>query len=50
MLDKIKDVIAESINVKQQILNDEAMQQKIAEAVDVIVNTFNNGKKVFFLW
>ncbi len=48
MKDRISNVIAESIQVKQQILNDEAMQQKIEEVVNVITDAFNNGKKVFF--
>ncbi|MGN6618872.1 MAG: D-sedoheptulose-7-phosphate isomerase [Ilyomonas sp.] len=48
MKDRISNVIAESIQVKQQLLNDEAMQQKIEDAVNVITDAFNNGKKVFF--
>lgn len=48
MNNRIKEIVSESINVKQQLLNDEAMQQKIAEAVVAIVNAFNNGKKVLF--
>jgi len=48
MANKIYDIIAASIAVKQQILADEAMQQKIAEAVAVITAAFNNGKKVLF--
>lgn len=48
MSNKINDIIAASIAVKQQILADEAMQQKIAETVTVITNAFNNGKKVLF--
>jgi D-sedoheptulose 7-phosphate isomerase len=48
MNEKIKNIISASISVKQQILNDEAMIKKIAEAVDVIANAFSNGKKVLF--
>lgn len=48
MTEKIHDIIAASIAVKQQILEDTAMQQKIAEAVTVITAAFNNGKKVLF--
>jgi len=48
MTNKIHDIIAASIAVKQQVLEDEAMQQKIAEAVAVITAAFNNGKKVLF--
>lgn len=48
MANKIHDIIAASIAVKQQILADEAMQQTIAEAVTAITAAFNNGKKVLF--
>jgi len=48
MANKIYDIISASIEVKRQILADEAMQQKIAEAVTVITTAFNNGKKVLF--
>jgi D-sedoheptulose 7-phosphate isomerase len=48
MTGKIKEIIAASISVKQQLLTDDAMQQKIAEAVDAISNAFNNGNKVLF--
>ena len=48
MSNKIHDIIAASIAVKQQILADGAMQQKIAEVVAVITAAFNNGKKVLF--
>lgn len=48
MKEKIYDIIAASIAVKQQVLEDEAMQQKIAEAVAVITAAFTNGKKVLF--
>jgi D-sedoheptulose 7-phosphate isomerase len=48
MKQKIHDIIAASIAVKQQILADEAMQQRIADAVDVITQAFNRGKKVLF--
>lgn len=48
MTDKIKEIIASSISVKQALLKDDAMQQKIADAVDAVANAFNNGKKVLF--
>lgn len=48
MTEKIYNIIAASIAVKQQILDDAAMQQKIAEAVTTITAAFNNGKKVLF--
>ncbi len=45
---QIKDIIQQSINVKQQILEDESLQKTIAECVDIIVTAFNNGNKVLF--
>ena len=48
MKEKIHDIIAASIAVKQQVLEDETMQQRIAEAVATIIIAFNNGKKVLF--
>src|SRR6266487_6044278 len=47
-MNKIKDIIASSISVKQQILSDETMLEKIAEAVDVVTAAFSNGNKVLF--
>lgn len=48
MTEQIKDLIQQSINVKQQILEDESLQKTIAECVDIIVTAFNNGNKVLF--
>lgn len=48
MKETIKNIIAASIAVKQQILANEFMQQKIAEAVDAVAAAFNNGNKVLF--
>lgn len=48
MKQKIHDIIAASIAVKQRILEDEVMQNRIAEAVAVITIAFNNGNKVLF--
>ncbi len=48
MKEKIHDIIAASIYVKQQLLEDELIQHKIAAAVDVITTAFTNGKKVLF--
>lgn len=44
----IKRCISASIEVKQQILNDEAFLQNIDTIVNVIADAFNNGKKVLF--
>ena len=48
MTDIIKNIISSSIAVKQQILADDGMQQKIAEAVEAIAAAFADGKKVLF--
>jgi len=48
MKEKIKSIISSSISVKEKIFRDEAMHQKIAETVNVIVKAFANGNKVLF--
>ena len=45
---KIKDIIQSSIDVKQKILKNEDLQKTIEKVVDVIVNAFKNGKRVYF--
>lgn len=45
---KIKDIILASIDTKQQILQDEAMLERIQEVTDVIVTAFQNGKRIYF--
>jgi len=48
MSKRIKQLISESISVKQQLLNDEAMLQGICDAVNAVTNAFKNGNKVLF--
>ena len=48
MKDKIKDIIASSISVKQKILNNDAILEKITDVVDVVTAAFSNGNKVLF--
>lgn len=48
MSKKVKEIISASISVKQQILGDEAMLQRICDAVNVVTNAFKNGNKVLF--
>lgn len=48
MNNTIKDIIAASILVKQQILKDEKMLQNINEVVNVISKAFLSGNKVLF--
>lgn len=48
MIDKIKNVVANSIKVKEQILGDEVLLSKIESLSQQIVSVFNNGGKVLF--
>lgn len=48
MISRIKEIIEASIAVKQTLLADDTMQQKIAEAVDAVASAFNKGNKVLF--
>ncbi len=48
MNDKINKIIAASIDVKQQVLADAALQQKVKHAIEVIVTAFKSGRKVLF--
>src|SRR5258705_9108696 len=48
MTEKIKKIITASIETKQQILNDDAFAKKIENAVDVIVNAFEQGNRIWF--
>lgn len=48
MNNKITSIIKASIDVKQQILQDETIKQTVANCVNVIVTAFKNGNKVLF--
>jgi len=48
MTEKIKKIIAASVEVKQLILNDDTFIKKIETAVDVLVNAFEKGNRVWF--
>ena len=48
MKKEIASLISASIEVKKRILADEAFQQKIADAVNVVTHAFKDGKKVLF--
>ncbi len=48
MNNKITSIIQASIDVKQQVLNNETLKQTVADCVTLIVNAFNNGNKVLF--
>jgi D-sedoheptulose 7-phosphate isomerase len=47
-MEKIKDTIRDSINVKQSILKDEHIIQKITEVIHCIIECYNKGGKVHF--
>jgi len=47
-MEKIKEIIGASINVKQQILQDEDLLKIISKVVDEIVVAFRNGKRIYF--
>lgn len=48
MLNKIKDIVADSIKVKQQIWADEILLRKVEAVVEVITKAFQQGNKVLF--
>jgi D-sedoheptulose 7-phosphate isomerase len=48
MIENIKQIIAASIEVKQRLLEDEAMQQKMEDVVSIITEAFNKGNRVWF--
>jgi D-sedoheptulose 7-phosphate isomerase len=48
MSEKIKDIIAASIAVKQQVLQDELMIKTVSDCVTAIIDAFKNGNKVLF--
>lgn len=48
MLPTIKSIIQSSIDVKQQVLQNDTLLQQVEKAVEVIVNAFKNGNKVLF--
>lgn len=48
MLDKIKNIVGASIDVKQQVLADEHLLAVVASVTDVITRAFRAGNKVLF--
>ena len=48
MKNKIKEIIAASIETKQALLKDEEMITKISTTVDLIVDAFKKGNHVYF--
>lgn len=47
-MEKIKNIIQSSIDVKTTILSDAQLLQTISDSVNVIVKAFENGNKVLF--
>jgi D-sedoheptulose 7-phosphate isomerase len=47
-MDKIKDIISASIATKQQVLQSEELLQTIEKVVNVTVDAFKNGHRVYF--
>lgn len=47
-MEKIKNIIQASINVKTKILNDDRLLLTVNDCVNVIVSAFEKGKKVLF--
>ena len=48
MKEKIKQIIASSIEVKQQLLTDEIITKKLEQAVMLITTAFKQGNKAWF--
>ena len=48
MIDKIKDIIQDSIDTKEQLLQNESLLLQIHQSVELIITAFKNGKKVLF--
>jgi len=47
-MEKIKNIIAASIETKQQVLQNEELLKTICDVVKVIVTAFKNGNRVYF--
>jgi len=48
MKDKITRIISESIEVKQQVLQDRELMQEVENIVEVIVQAFKQGHRIYF--
>jgi D-sedoheptulose 7-phosphate isomerase len=47
-MEKIRKIIQASIDVKQQVLANDALLQTVASVVDIIAEAFNKGNRVYF--
>ena len=48
MQEQFKEIIRSSINVKEEILSDTAMLSDLEKAVNLIVNAFKKGNRIWF--
>ena len=47
-MEQIKNIVQASINVKQDVLQNEELLKTVQECIAVIVRAFKNGNKVLF--
>ena len=47
-MEKIKNIINASIDVKQKLLGNDELVKRIADVVEVIAKAFSDGKRVYF--
>ena len=47
-MEKIKSIVRASIDVKQMVLEDDQLLQRVSNCVNIIVTAFKNGNKVLF--
>src|SRR5207342_3825867 len=48
MSEKIRDIISESIKVKEKVLNDAQIIQTVEKIVEIMVERLKNGNRVYF--
>jgi D-sedoheptulose 7-phosphate isomerase len=48
MSEKIRNIISESIKVKEKVLNDEGIIKSVEKIVDLIVLALKNGNRIYF--
>jgi len=48
MSEKIRNIISESIKVKEKVLNDDGIIKSVEKIVDLIVQALKNGNRIYF--
>src|ERR1700748_2913168 len=48
MSEKIRNIISESIKVKEKVLNDDGMIKSVEEIVNLLVQALKNGHRIYF--